>query len=84
MIIVAISLPFFYVWDTFIEGGASVLGIWSYVDFVGPAMENPRGNFPLLYPVVTLAAMMTITLLVIAAKTPQGTPMVESWTASTA
>ena len=43
-------------------------------------MESTRGNFPLLYPVLTFSAMMTVTLLVIGAKTPQGTPLVESWT----
>jgi len=80
VVMVAISLPLFYIWDLLIEGGASVLGIWSYVDFVGPALESSRGNFPLVYPVITFSAMMTITLLVIAAKTPQGTPLVESWT----
>ena len=79
VIIVAVSLPFFYIWDTLVEGGASILGLWSYVDFVGPAMQSPRGNFPLLYPVLTFAAMMTITLLVIAAATPDG-PLVETWT----
>lgn len=79
IIAVAVSWPFFYVWDTLIEGGASILGIWSYVDFVGPAMQSTRGNFPLLYPVLTFSAMMTVTLLVIGAKTPQGTPLVECW-----
>jgi hypothetical protein len=33
----------------------------------------------LVYPVLTFSAMMTITLLVIAAKTAEGTPLVESW-----
>lgn len=79
VVMIAVSLPLFYIWDTFIEGGASMLGIWSYVHFVGPAMESSRGNFPLVYPVIFFAAMMTITLLVIAAETPQGTPLVESW-----
>jgi hypothetical protein len=71
VVVVAVSWPFFYVWDTLIEGGASILG---------PAMESTRGNFPLLYPVLTFSGMMTITLLVIGARTPQGTPLVESWT----
>jgi len=79
VLIIAISWPFFYVWDTLIEGGASVMGIWSYVDFYGPAMQSARGNFPLVYPVLTFSAMMTITLLVIAAKTAEGAPLVESW-----
>lgn len=80
VVIVAISLPFFYIWDTLIEGGASIMGIWSYVDFAGPAMQSFRGNFPLVYPVITFSLMMTITLLVIAAKNDKGTPLVETWT----
>ena len=41
-------------------------------------MQSPRGNFPLLYPVLTFSAMMTVTLLVIGA-TKQGVPLVEAW-----
>jgi Spirocyclase AveC-like len=55
-----VGLPVFYLADLFIEGGAAFLGMWSYDQFVGPALQSPAGNFPLLYPVVFFSGWCTL------------------------
>jgi hypothetical protein len=56
---VGVGLPLFYLVDLLVEGGASLLGMWSYDSFVGPAIISPNGTFPLLYPVTFFAAWCT-------------------------
>lgn len=66
VLIAAVTVPALYVWDLIVEGGAALLGWWSYVDYAGPAISNASGNFPLLYPIllnplfgfVTVSALM--------------------------
>ena len=53
---VVIGIPVFYLADLIIEGGAAMLGMWSYDHYVGPALASPAGNFPLLYPVLFFTA----------------------------
>ena len=45
-----VTVPIFYVWDLVVEGGASAMGWWTYVDHVGPAVTSDRGVFPLVFP----------------------------------
>jgi hypothetical protein len=77
-LILAIGLPVYYLWDLLIEGVASAWGLWSYVDFVGPAITSSRGNFPLVYPIIPFALMTALTAVVINATKPDGTPVVEA------
>jgi hypothetical protein len=55
-----VGVPVFYLADLLIEGGAALLGMWSYDQFVGPALQSPAGNFPLLYPVIFFTAWCTL------------------------
>jgi hypothetical protein len=57
---VAVGLPLFYLIDLLVEGGASVLGMWSYDHYVGPAITSSKGNFPLLHPIVFFAVWCTV------------------------
>lgn len=79
MLLLAVGLPTYYLWDLLIEGVASVWGMWSYTHYTGPTIVTSRGNFPLVYPIVPFALMMALTLVVINAKRPDGTPTVEAW-----
>jgi hypothetical protein len=55
-ILLAVATVSFYIWDLLVEGGASLLGWWSYVHHVGPAVESSKGSFPLLYPILLFTA----------------------------
>jgi hypothetical protein len=68
-----------YLWDLLIEGSAVLLGMWNYTTVIGPSLSNHRGHFPLVYPIIPFALLMSVTMLIIDAKRPDGTPMVEHW-----
>lgn len=70
---------FHYWWDLLIEGSAVLLGFWDYTTIIGPSISNSHGHFPLIYPIIPFAFLMSVTMLLIDAKRPDGTPLVEYW-----
>src|SRR5437588_1052308 len=52
VVAIGVSLVLFYAWDLLVEGGASVLGWWSYTDVAGAAIHSSKGTFPLLFPIL--------------------------------
>lgn len=76
--VVLVASPLFYLWDLLIEGGAAILGLWTYAHHVGPALISERGTFPLVYPIIPFAAMMVMTTIVIGSRRPDGTSTVEA------
>lgn len=74
-----VGLVFHYLWDLLIEGVATQWGLWTYTRTIGPAIVGGRGAFPLLYPVIPFAIQMSLTMMLIDARRPDGTPTVEAW-----
>lgn len=71
----------YYVWDLVIEGVASVWGLWSYTPFRRARdPKQPGATSRCSTPIIPFALMMALTLVVIDAKTRNGTPFVE-WAA---
>ena len=79
MTLLLVGFVLHYLWDLLIEGVATQWGLWNYTHTVGPAIVGSRGAFPLLYPVIPFAIMMSLTMLVIDSKRADGTPTVEAW-----
>ena len=72
-------VPTLYVWDLVVEGGAALLGWWSYVHCFGPAIVSSKGSFPLFYPILVLVLYGVVGAFVLSLRGPDGRVRFESW-----
>lgn len=77
--LLTVGFVFHYAWDLLIEGTAVMWGLWDYTTVVGPAIHGSRGDFPLVFPIIPFAFAMSAIMLILDAKTTDGTPVVERW-----
>lgn len=77
--VLIVGIPAFYLWDLFNEGYGTILGWQSYTQYVGPAVVTPKGNFPLLYPILLFVCYGVVTLGVLSFRDSAGRAQFESW-----
>jgi hypothetical protein len=77
--VLLVGIPTFYLWDLINEGTGTVLGWQSYTEYFGPAIVTPKGNFPLLYPVLLFVFYGVVTLWMLSRRGPEGRVRFESW-----
>lgn len=52
--IVVFTIPLTFLWNICVEGTAAYMGWWTYDPPIGPYLDMGRGNFPLMWPMLTM------------------------------
>ncbi|QQD17302.1 hypothetical protein I6N98_13125 [Spongiibacter nanhainus] len=52
--IIVFTVPLTFVWNIAVEGTAAYMGWWTYDPPIGPYLDMGRGNFPLMWPMLTM------------------------------
>ncbi len=52
--IIMFTVPLTFVWNILVEGTAAYMGWWTYDPPIGPYLDMGRGNFPLMWPMLTM------------------------------
>lgn len=73
-VVLIVAVPFFYLWDLFVEGIATGLGWWTYFDAVGPTIRYGHTNMPLLHPLLVFTVYGTLVAYLFARAAPQQGP----------
>lgn len=76
--VIAVSAPFFYLWDLCLEWTAAITGWWSYVHYMGPAWVAEKGNFPFLHPIAMYTVSGVVMVLALSYRDANGRPAFES------
>ncbi|MFA4836473.1 MAG: hypothetical protein WC749_10440 [Dehalococcoidia bacterium] len=74
-----VAFPLFYIWNMLNEGLSTLMGWWTYVDHLGPAIISDRGTYPLVYPVSLFAFSGVVFACLLSLRGPDGCARFESW-----
>jgi hypothetical protein len=67
-----VTIPMWYFWEIFVEYTAGAAGIWTYEYAFGPVLHAPKGDFPLVWPLVAQIPFMALLTWLLIRQDPRG------------
>lgn len=76
--IIVFTVPLTFIWNIVVEGTAAYMGWWTYDPPIGPYLNMGRGNFPLMWPMLTMFIWPNLISWLVGAPDERGPNRLES------